>query len=331
VLTGAVDPLLAGAAYADLADACLVALAPPALAEVVRRAGVFPGSVAVLALGSAGSREMTARSDLDLMVLYEAEPGALSGEQGWRAETVYGRFAQRLVSALSSPTAEGVLYPVDMRLRPSGADGPLAVSLPAFRAYYGEEAEAWELMALTRARVVWADPPAFAEEAAAAIRAALRRPRDRARLVADVRAMRTLLADERPPRGPWDLKHAPGGLVDIEFAAQSLHLAYAHAAGPFGTGVEDVLLRCGDEGQASPTVLATLLRAWRLHQALSQVLKAALDEGSDPSGEPAPFGRKLARAGGARTFAALQARLARTQAAAHRAYLSVLRATERKP
>jgi glutamate-ammonia-ligase adenylyltransferase len=113
--------------------------------------------VAVVALGKAGSREMTAKSDLDLMTLYAADdPAGMSAIKGWGAESFYARFTQRLTSALSAPTGEGTLYEVDLKLRPSGTKGPVAVSHAAFEDYYEREAETWELLALTRARVIWA-------------------------------------------------------------------------------------------------------------------------------------------------------------------------------
>ena len=170
VLSGTAAAADAGPAFAGLADGCIRALAAAALKEVERIGGVFPGEVAVVALGKAGSREMTAGSDLDLMTLYSpAGPGAQSKVKGWAAETFYARFTQRLVSALSAPTAEGGLYAVDMRLRPSGTQGPLAVSLKAFEGYYEGEAETWEFLALTRARVVWATSRAFAGSTGMAI------------------------------------------------------------------------------------------------------------------------------------------------------------------
>src|SRR6185295_12821149 len=135
----------------------------------------------------------------------------------WDASTFYGRFTQRLIAALSSPTAEGQLYKVDMQLRPSGTKGPVAVSFAAFEHYYEGEAETWELLALTRARIVWATSEGFAADAQRAIETALRRPRDRAETAKDVREMRELLEQERPAKGDWDLKLGPGGMVDIEF------------------------------------------------------------------------------------------------------------------
>jgi glutamate-ammonia-ligase adenylyltransferase len=317
VMNGGTTAEAAGQAFADLADLCLEALAPVSLAETERLGGAFPGEVAVVALGKAGSREMSAGSDLDLMTLYRAsDPAAMSETKAWGAETFYGRFTQRLIAALSSQTAEGGLYEVDMKLRPSGTKGPVAVSFKAYEAYYADEAETWELMALTRARVAWASSPAFAAEATAAIEAALRRPRERAKIAADVREMRELMERERPPHGDWDLKLGPGGLVDIEFAAQFLQLAHAAQGGPLSPNTAQAL--------AAFDAPEALRDAWRLQQDLTQLLKVALGDGADPAEEPKAFRALLARAGGVRDFRALKTRLAKAQAAARKAYEDVV-------
>ncbi|HEY3889733.1 MAG TPA: glutamine-synthetase adenylyltransferase, partial [Caulobacteraceae bacterium] len=289
----------------------------------------------VVALGKCGSREMTAGSDLDLMTLYRAgDAQAASAIKGWAAETVYGRFTQRLIAALSAPTAEGGLYEVDMRLRPSGSKGPVAVSFTAFEDYYARDAETWELLALTRARVVWASDPAFAEAATAAIEAALRRPRETAALARDVRDMRALMARERPPAGFWDVKLTPGGLVDIEFAAQYLQLAKAASGGPLCVHTADALAAIAEAGLAPPAPLEALIEAWRLQQDLSQLMKLAVADPADPDNEPKGFQAALARAGHARSFAALRARLTRARAAAKTAYDQLIPAdsqTDRGP
>jgi glutamate-ammonia-ligase adenylyltransferase len=326
VMSGAADAEAAGRAFADLADASLRTLANAALQETIRIGGAFPGEAAIIALGKAGSREMTARSDLDLMTLYAPfAPAAASASKGWSADTFYARFTQRLVAALSAPTAAGTLYEVDLQLRPSGTQGPVAVSLSAFEPYYRADAETWELLALTRARVAWAASPAFAARASAAIEAALRQPRDAKKTAADVRAMRALMRRERPPFGPWDLKLADGGLVDIEFAAQHLQIVGAANDGPLEVNTGEALRALRDAGAAPAADLDALLKAWRLQQALSQLLKLALEDGVDPAAEPARFRAILAKAGGARGFERLQATLAREQAAAHEASVRILR------
>jgi len=326
VMSGAATAEVAGRAFADLADLCIQALAPAALAEAVRMGGAFAGEVAVVALGKCGSREMSAGSDLDLMTLYRADdPAAGSELRGWDASTFYGRFTQRLIAALSSPTAEGQLYEVDMQLRPSGTKGPVAVSFPAFEHYYQGEAETWEQLALTRARVVWATSDAFAVDAQAAVEAALRRPRDRAKTAHDVREMRALLEEERPPKGEWDLKLSPGGLVDIEFAAQFLQIVHAAEGGPLRSNTAAALTALGAAGFAPAGPLGALSEAWRLQQDLTQLLKVALGDDLDPTQEPKAFQALLARAGGTKTFKALAKRLAEIQAGGRGAYRTLLK------
>ena len=324
VMSGSAGAEAAGHAFAGLADACIEALAPAALAEATRIGGAFDGQVAVVALGKCGSREMSAGSDLDLMTLHRAaDPEALSGVKGWPAEVFYARFTQRLVAALSLPTSEGELYEVDMRLRPSGAKGPVAVAFPTFGDYYRTEAETWEFMALTRARVVWSNAPAFAADVDLAIESALRQPRDVGVLARDVRDMRALIAQEKPATGLWDMKLAPGGLVDIEFAAQFLQLAHAPAGGPLRAGTADALEALAAAGLAGS--VGPLLEAWTLQQNLTQMLRLALGDGDDPADQPEAFRRKLARAGGARDFRSLSARLTRARKTALEAFDRLVR------
>jgi glutamate-ammonia-ligase adenylyltransferase len=326
VMSGAASAVVAGKAFADLADVCIDALADAALAETERLGGAFPGDVAVVALGKCGSREMSATSDLDLMTLYRAaDPHAGSELKGWDAVTFYGRFTQRLIAALSSQTGQGGLYEVDMQLRPSGTKGPVAVSFAAFEGYYEAEAETWELLALTRARVVWSTSATFTADAEAAFGRALRRPRDRAQTAAHVREMRELMHRERPAKGEWDLKLSPGGLVDIEFAAQFLQIAHAAEGGPLSPNTAAALAALRQSGLAPAGPAGDLESAWRLQQDLTQLLKVALGDTTDPSGEPPAFRALLARAGEVRDFRQLKATLGRLQAAANRGYETIVK------
>ncbi len=332
VMSGVASAEEAGAAFAGLADACIRALAPASLAEVERLAGAFPGEVAVVALGKCGSREMTARSDLDLMTFYRPmDPTAASALKGWGAETFYGRFTQRLVAALSAPTAEGGLYEVDLQLRPSGTSGPVAVSARAFEGYYERSAETWELLALTRARVVWASSPGFAGTAQGAIEAALRRPRDARACARDVGEMRALMERERPPSGFWDLKLSPGGLVDIEFAAQYLQIVHAGSGGPLEAHTATALKALLDRSLAPAHETGELTQAWTLQQNLSQLLKLALPDNADPDAEPKGFRELMARAGGSRDFAGLRRKLEQSRARARLAFVSILNSAGPKP
>ncbi|HYG27819.1 MAG TPA: bifunctional [glutamine synthetase] adenylyltransferase/[glutamine synthetase]-adenylyl-L-tyrosine phosphorylase, partial [Caulobacteraceae bacterium] len=325
VMSGSASATDAGAAFADLADLIMQGLAPAALAETERQAGAFAGEVAVVALGKCGSREMTARSDLDLMTLYRAaDPAGMSEKKGWAADTFYARFTQRLIAALSAPTGEGTLYEVDMQLRPTGSKGPVAVSFAAFDDYYDREAETWEMLALTRARVVWSTSAGFAAEAAEAVERALRRPRDPKRAARDVREMRELMERERPPKGEWDLKLSPGGLVDVEFAAQHLQIVHAAAGGPLRQNTGEALAAIREAGLASAKDLDALEAAWRVQQDLTQLLKVALEDNADPEAEPKALKALLARAAGVRDFKALKARLAAVRKDARRAFGSVV-------
>jgi len=313
-LTGRIGPEPAGRAYTALADAVMDALAPAAMAETVRQGGALPGgSVAVVALGKAGSREMTASSDLDLMTVYDAPPEAASDGKGWAAGVFYSRFTQRLIAALSAHTAEGGLYEVDMRLRPGAAKGPVSLRLSAVEDYYATEADTWEFMALTRARVVWTDDPAFGARTSAALEAILRRLRPGVNVAADARRMRDLMARERPGQGAWDLKLAPGGQVDAEFVAQVRQLAAAAVGAPLTVSTPEALAADPD-----------LAEAWRLQQALSQVLGAAFDDRPDPDQEPEGFRRRLAEAAGLADFSVLKQRLAAVRTAARAAFETAL-------
>ena len=308
-LTGRAGPEAAGRGYAALADAAMRTLAPAALAETERLGGDFPGAVAVVALGKAGSREMTAGSDLDLMTLYEAPDGALSAIKGWSADVFYVRFTQRLISALSAHTAEGGLYEVDMRLRPTGSKGPVSVRLAAFDDYYAGEAETWEFMVLTRARVVWASDQAFGDRVAETLERVLRRPRPGVDVAADVRKMRALMDRERRPHGFWDLKLSPGGQVDAEFAAQYRQLQAAASGGPLTVSTLEAL---NDD--------PVLAEAWRLQQRISHLLSAAFEGRVDPEAEPSVFQLRLAEAAGAPDFETLKRELTDLRARARAAF-----------
>ena len=227
-MEGWLDVDAAGLARTALADAALAALLPPVLeAHAARYGWVRGGAMAVVALGKAGSAEMMAGSDLDLMLIYSHPPGVTESSGGtgvgrrMASSQWFIRTAHAYVAALTAPGAEGPIYAVDMRLRPSGNKGPVAVSLPAFRQYHAKDAWTWERMALTRARVI-AGSPAIRARTEAAIAAALATSIEPARTRADAASMRGRLLRELPPAGPWDVKMRPGGGIEVEFIAQTL-------------------------------------------------------------------------------------------------------------
>src|SRR5690606_24568313 len=186
-----------------------------------RHGQVAGGQVAILGMGKLGSRELTAGSDVDLILLYTHDEDAeeSDGEKPLAPSYYYTRLTQRLIAAVSAPTAEGVLYELDLRLRPSGNKGPVATHIDAFRKYQREEAWTWEHMALTRARAVTGDDDLIAavDDEIAAV---LVTPANVAKVRRDASEMRALIAAEKPPRDAWDVKLVSGGLIDLEFIAQ---------------------------------------------------------------------------------------------------------------
>jgi glutamate-ammonia-ligase adenylyltransferase len=219
--------------YSRVAEAAVSVLADAARGEFEQRHGRVPGSdLLILGLGRFGGEALTHASDLDLVFLFSGTHEAESdGPRPLRANDYFNRLAPRVTAALSVPTAAGPLYDIDTRLRPSGLDGMLAVSLETFERYQKEQAWTWEHMALLRARPVYGPL-----EARAALKAiiggTLRRPRDAAALTAEAVRMRREIAMHKPPKGPLDVKLGPGGLVDLEFAVHTLQLRHAIGLDP---------------------------------------------------------------------------------------------------
>ena len=247
VLTETVNPAEAGAAWSGLADVVIGELLAHVRADLQARHGIMPGGqIAVMAMGKLGGREMTASSDLDLIVIYGAKADASEGPKSLSVNQYFTRLTQRLIAALSAPTAEGVLYEVDMRLRPSGSKGPVATHIDSFTAYHRESAWTWERLALTRARVITGDE-AFAAQVRDVIAAALCDRRDAATVRTDTLDMRRRMLAEFGRKGIWDLKHARGGLIEVEFIAQMLQVIHAHEhPGILHTNTERALAALAD-------------------------------------------------------------------------------------
>ena len=315
VLSGMVGADRAGAAFAQLADVLMERLHSAVERELARVHGIVPGGrSAVMAMGKLGGREMTAASDLDLILIYEHPDDAVSdGERSLEPSQYYARLTQRLVAALSAPTSEGALYEVDLRLRPSGRAGPLATRLKAFRSYQVSEAWTWEHMALTRGRAVASDGN-FKNEVEGTILDVLRIERDPKKIAADVAEMRGKLASEKGQDNPWDIKFAKGGLIDLEFIAQYLQLVHAHHHPEIlNTATATVLEAAHKAGLLAADDHETLRRATQLQHGLTQVLRLCLSGPFEP--EKAGEGVKslLARAGGAPDFPSLDAELRQVQ------------------
>lgn len=330
ILLGHADPEQAAATLTDIAEIVLQSLLPRAEAWLTEQHGRVPGGhFVVLGLGKLGSRELTVGSDLDLVFVYDADPAAPSdGARPLPAHTWYARLGQRLVSALTARTAEGQLFEIDTRLRPSGNVGPVACSVENFARYQEQTAEIWEQQALTRARVV-AGEAALGRKVEAVIEESLRRRRDPAALRTAVRAMRERIFKEHGSADPWRLKHARGGLVEMEFTAQFLQLAHLHEKPALrATGTADVLAAAGETGLIDPSRTRDLVAALRLHHALQAVLRLSLHDRFVPAEAPEGVREALQRAAlranpdglPLADFAALEQRLVESQALARQIF-----------
>ncbi|TCU19360.1 bifunctional [glutamine synthetase] adenylyltransferase/[glutamine synthetase]-adenylyl-L-tyrosine phosphorylase [Rhizobium sullae] len=302
LLTGAINGLMAARAFTHLADLAIEAALEAVRQEMRAVHGDFPGGrVAIAGMGKLGSFELTAGSDIDLILLYDYDDAASEsdGAKPLDATRYFTRLTQRLIAAFSAPTAEGVLYEVDMRLRPSGNKGPVATRIRSFEKYQRDEAWTWEHMALSRARLICGDR-SLVSEAERIIGDVLSKRRDVAKVSRDVAEMRELIDKEKSPDGLWDLKLISGGVIDIEFIAQYLALiapardATAKIGGMNNTG--DALKTLG--GKLMPAAdLDLCLEAFTLYTELSQLIRLCIDGPFDPKDAPSGLTELVCRAG----------------------------------
>ncbi len=327
ILSGSISAEQAGEVYAGLAEVLVRALFARVQDDFIAAHGQIRGAqTAIVALGRLGSREMTASSDLDLIVIYDFDqdnpqsdgPRPLYGAQ------YFARLTQRLISALTVQTNYGVLYPVDMRLRPSGRSGPLATQVDGFLSYQESEAWTWEHMALTRARVI-CGPPAFAARVENIIRDVLCRGRDPAAIAVDVADMRGAIAKEKGDADQWELKYAAGALVDIEFIAQYLELVHAGEKPEIlDPSTARTLEKAERLGVLKPEDAAVLRPAVALFHDLTQILRLCLPDKFDPASASAGVLSLLARAADLPDFPALQAYVAETQRQVRESFVRIV-------
>ncbi len=309
MLDGLIDGADAGGPLADIATACVRALLPVTAREFARKHGILRNSAfAVVGFGKLGGGELTTESDLDLLFLYESEDeyAESAGPRPLPSQTYYARLCQRFIGAMSAPTSEGKLYEVDMRLRPAGASGPIATSLPAFMRYQHKEAWTWEHLALTRARVIAAPAP-FAAKIEETIASVLTRERDPDRLVRAVADMRERMERDRAADDFWSIKRYRGGMIDIEFIAQYLQLRHAHdRPGVLSTNTTDALDRLAAAGCLERTVADELIEAMTLWRRLQGIVRLAFGAGIAGRDAPSTSREFVARALGAADHAALE-------------------------
>lgn len=239
----------------------LSALADMMLAETITRvwplvqprgkpAGALaPPHFAIIAYGKLGGKEIGYASDLDLVFLYD--------DPNDEASEIYAKLGRRMASWLSTMTSSGRLYEIDLRLRPDGDAGLLAVSVDAFSQYQTQHAWAWEHQAITRARFVVGDET-IGRRFEDIRRQVMLLPRDPEMLKNEVRAMREKISAGHPnPTGDFDLKHDRGGMVDVEFMTQYLVLCHSHRHPELLDNLGNItLLRLASEAGLIPADLA---------------------------------------------------------------------------
>lgn len=287
LLRGLIAPAEAGAHYADLAGAVIAALWPVVQGEFARRHGAAPGrGAAVLGMGSLGAGRLNAASDLDVILIYDAQ--GIEGSDGARAlptRQYFARLTQAFVTALSAQTAKGRLYEVDVRLRPSGRQGPVATSIASFESYQRSEAWTWEHLALTRARVMAGDAGLATD--IEALRCAIIADKGKgAALRADVADMRARLAAAHPSLGAWEAKLGAGRMMDIELFAQTMALIAASPA----RGAMDQLQAGEMAGFVTQTDAMMLRDAYSLMVQMQTALRLLGDGGSAMAADPDHLG-----------------------------------------
>ena len=221
-LRGLIDGAQAAAQYTDLARAVLATLWTVVIDKFAERFGPPPGAgAALLGMGSLGSGGLNAVSDLDLIVIYDPLDQEVSvGGKPLATRVYYARLTQAMITALSAPMAQGRLYEVDMRLRPSGNQGPVATSIISFETYQTNEAWVWEHLALTRAKVI-AGPPELSARIEMFRQRILARGRTLEDVAREVASMRARIQAAKGSATLWDAKTGPGRMQDIELFAQA--------------------------------------------------------------------------------------------------------------
>jgi glutamate-ammonia-ligase adenylyltransferase len=282
--------------YARVAEAALQVLTQATVDAFEANQGRVPGGeLVILALGRLGGHALTHASDLDLIYLFTGDFNAESdGSRPLGATAYFNRLAQRVTAAMSVPTPSGPLYEVDTRLRPSGNQGPLVVSLDSFAQYQGEGAWTWEHMALARARPVFGSAEARAA-VSKIVADTLNRPRDLAQLIADAVKMRATIAQHKPPAGAYDVKLVDGGLVDCEFTVHVLQLAQHKG---FDTRLDRAAEMLAEAGLLSPEVASA-------HALLTRMLVTQRLVSPDAAEPPDPSKQLVARACGMTDWATL--------------------------
>ncbi|MDE4134205.1 glutamine-synthetase adenylyltransferase [Phaeobacter sp. QD34_3] len=310
-LRGLIDAEAAGIQYAELAEAVIAALVPCVETQFAAKHGAAPGrGAAVVAMGSLGAGRINAQSDLDVIVIYDPqEVEASEGKRPLATRPYFARLTQALITALTAPMAQGRLYEVDMRLRPSGSQGPVATSMASFAHYQQNEAWVWEHLALTRARTI-AGPQDLRADIEGIRSLVLSSPRGLRDILGEVATMRGRIAAAKAPAGIWDAKTGPGRMMDIELVAQAGALVSGSGARDVAAGLQGAVA-CGwlkvAEGE-------NLEAAYRLYWSVQVAARLLSGKGLDAATLGEGGAQFLCRSTGFDSLAALEARLQQSYA-----------------
>ncbi len=317
MLRGLLSPVAAARPLSDIADTCLSAALPVVADEFASVHGrVSGGAFAVIALGRLGSREMTVSSALDLMFVYDHDSGAVEsdGRRALAPGDYYGQLARRFIGAIAAPTAEGTLYDVDMRPRPTSSAGPVVTSLTAFAAHQRSDAATWEHQALTRARVICAES-GLGERFDEIRQSVLTQPRGRDDLAADIAGLRERLRRDDEGEDIWSIEQKRGGLIDVEFVAQYLQLLHGSRTAELLAGEAVAVFEAARRHELiDPEAAHELANATTLWRNLHGILCLTVEDGFIERTAPPALKSVIERACGAGDFDSLKEAMRETAA-----------------
>lgn len=330
MLEGIASASEVGLSLSNVCDVVLQQLLPAVEDEFALKHGRFEqaaNGIAVIALGKYGGEELTHTSDLDLIYLYDApnEDEFSNGKKPLSPKVYYSRLAQHITTALTALTPAGGLYEVDTRLRPSGNQGPLAVTIDTLADYYATSAWTWEFLALTRARIIRA-PEGTEEKLRSAIHTALTSGPRTETLATDTLEMRRKLHTEFGTDSPWEVKHTHGGMVDIEFICQYLTLRHA-AEKPdvINANVPGSIAALQAQGVIAPDEANTLTEAYEFMRRIQSLLRLCLPQvPTDADAIPAGLLAVLLKATHLSEASDIEDALRNTQKTCHELYRSLV-------
>jgi glutamate-ammonia-ligase adenylyltransferase len=261
-----------------------------ARADMTRRHGEIDGSVTILALGRLGTGQMTVSSDLDLLFVYDSPETALSeGKRAINAPTYFARLAQTMVSWLSTATAEGVLYQVDLRLRPEGEAGAIATSLDRLKTYFAADAWIWEKLALAKAQPIAGDAN-LTKKLRRAINAIVNQPHDHSLIGPAIDNMLVRIRKVRKGKSKWHLRARDGGLIELDLLMQGMRLQHGYLFDQTGQSIAAILAQLKTSGKINANHAEALQDADQLFNEIHQCLRLTFgNAASVPDQLPTPL------------------------------------------